>query len=375
MAYLLAVNRTIRGKLPKDATPGQWARYNDGFTNVELTAAEIAAEIQAGYAIAAQHDGRRKRDNWRLAQHIGIDLDDGALSWDEIVNLPWVAQSAAIIHTTASHTPAHGRYRVVFLLEDEIRDPDTYTLLVWCLLQAFETADPHCKDPSRLFFGAPGCGLLLQPGNVLTSEDIANLVTAYPPANWLDDDPADRPARSIGFKSAADHAARLTEQCSVGAIIPPGDVSPRRLEAHTEALLDKVRYAPDGAKWATLRDVSITFGGYVAGGYYPADDARRWLRDAIGTRRATVASMPAAYDTIDRGLSYGQLFPLFYERTDPPADRPTVADLRARIDTTRRLVIAQRIAELETAILAADMDAPGFDELTVEYARLKAEAI
>ena len=52
-----------------------------------------------------------------------------------------------------------------------------------------------------------------------------------------------------------------------------------------------------------------------------------------------------------------------------------MADLRARIDTTRRLVIAQRIAELETAILAADMDAPGFDELTVEYARLKAEAI
>lgn len=378
MAYLLAVNRTIKGKLPKDATPGQWARYNDAFTNVELSAAEIAAEIRDGYAIAAQHDGRRKRVNWRLAQHIGIDLDDGSRSWDDIVNMPIVAKSAAIVHTTASHTPQHGRYRVVFLLEDVVTDPDTYTLFVGCMLRAFGTADEHCRDASRLFFGAPDCSLLLMPGNVLTSEDIANLVTAYPPDDWLADAPADPPARSNGFNPPADLPARPSANGakSAGAIIPPGDVSPRRLEAHTEALLDKVRSAPDGAKWSTLRDVSITFGGYVAGGYYTADEARRWLRAAIETRRATVGSMPHAYETIRLGLAHGMTMPLYYDRDEasPPAPSST-ADLRARIDATRRQVMAQRIADLERDIMAADMQADDFDELVKEYARLKAEAI
>ena len=57
MRYHLSVNRTIRGKRPKDAPPARWARFNDAFTNVELSAAQIAAEIQAGHAIAAVHDG------------------------------------------------------------------------------------------------------------------------------------------------------------------------------------------------------------------------------------------------------------------------------------------------------------------------------
>lgn len=372
MSYLLAVNRTIRGKLPKDATPGQWARYNDAFINVELTAAEIAAEIQAGYAIAAQHDGRRKRDNWRLAQHIGIDLDDGAMSWDDIVNMPLVADHAAIIHTTASHRPDNPRYRVLFLLEDVITNPDGYTAVVGCMLRAFGTADPHCKDASRLFFGAPDCSLLLQPANVLTNEDVANLVTAYPADDWLDNPAEETPARSIGFRTSPRPA---TNGNGNGAIVLPADISPRRLEAHSEALLDKVRYAPDGAKWATLRDVSITFGGYVVGGYYSEDEARRWLRAAIETRRATVDSMPAAYDTIDRGLTYGATMPLYYERGQVdrlPPPPPAPADLRARIEATRRQIAQKRIDELEAAITTANMATDDIAPLVDEYARLKA---
>ena len=72
MRYLLAVNRTIRGKLAKDATPSQWAAFNDAFTNVELTPAQIAAEIRAGHAIAAQHADRRKVANCSLPSISGL---------------------------------------------------------------------------------------------------------------------------------------------------------------------------------------------------------------------------------------------------------------------------------------------------------------
>ena len=372
MPYKIAVNPTIRGKLPRDATPGQWARFNDTFDNCELTAAQIAAAIQAGHAIAPWHAGRRKRDNWQLAQHIGIDLDDGALSWDEVTALPLVDQHAAIVHMTASSTPAHLRMRVLFLLEEPCPDPDTYTFIVGCFLRAFETADPHCSDPSRLFFGAPGCSLLLAPDNVVTSEDIANIVTAWPPD--------DAPARAIGFKTPAPAAARPrpAQVDHGGEVIPPDLLSPGRRAAHVAALLGNIHGAPDGAKWATLRDMAITFGGYVAGGYYTGEEARQMLRAAIETRRATVASMEAAYKTIDDGLAYGKLSPLYYTRGDdhgrPPAPPPSPyytpngAAVGSRDEFYRALIDA-RLQELETAIIAAG-EGDDLPALVAEYDHL-----
>ena len=361
MRYLLTVNRTMRGKLPKDATPGQWARFNDAFQPCELTAAEIAAEIRAGHAIAAAHDGRRKRANWRAAQHIGIDLDDGTLSWDEVTEMPLVKYHAAIVHTTASHRPDHPRMRVLFLLEDAITDPDTYAYFVGCMLRAFDTADPLCSDPSRLFYGAPDCSLLLQPGNVLTSEDLANLVTAW---HGDDDDMIDdAPPRDIGYK--------VQKPAAGGDIVLPGQLSPLRLERHTEALLDRIRHAPEGQKWETLRDISITLGGYVGGGYLTMHEAQLMLRAAIETRRATVDSMHAAYKTIDDSLAHGALSPLYYTRGD---DRRGGAGQPARRDDLRRQLIAERVTELEGILAVTSKDAPDFANMIAEYDNLKTVA-
>jgi hypothetical protein len=367
MPYLLAVNRSHRGKLPKDATPGQWAAFNDAFVTCELSPQEIADEIRAGHAIAAVHDGRRKRANWQLCQHIGIDLDDGSLDWDDVVNHPLVEQYAAIVHTTASHRPDAPRMRVLFLLEEPIEDADTYASIVGCFLRAFSTADPLCKDASRLFFGAPDCSLLLMPDNRLTEEDLANIATAWPP---LEDDAP----RAIGFKvpAAGDTFptfGSVSDTCQTfqaGDIVPPCDLSPTRKAAHLAALMYKIRTAPDGKKWETLRDVSITLGGYARAGYLSTEEARAQLQGAIETRRATVASMAAAYATIDDGLAYGSLRPLYYERGDKEQGAPNTArrhDLRSQL-------IAARLAELESMIKAAPDDAPDFADMVAEYTHL-----
>jgi len=367
MAYLLTVNRSHRGKLPKDATPGQWATFNDAFRTARLTPAEIAAEIRAGHAIAAVHNGRRKRSNWQCAQHIGIDLDDGSLSWDDVAEMPLVKYHAAILHTTASHTPAAPRMRVLFLLEEPIEDAAAYSAIVASMLRAFSTADPLCKDPSRLFFGAPGCELLLMPDNVLTEEDIANLFTAWPPDEEADP-PIDAP-RTIGFKTPAPASA----PAGAGDIVAPAELSPRRKAAHLGALCDKIRTAPDGAKWATLRDVSITVGGYAAAGYLSQAEARAMLQDAIEARRATVASMAHAYATIDEALTYGALRPLYYTRAD---DAPRAAqDAPRRLLELRRQLIDARVAELERLIIAAPIDAPEMPDILAEYEHLKTAAI
>lgn len=376
MGYLLAINTSRRNKLPKDATPAEWARFNDAFRNVELTPGEIASCIRAGYAIAPQCDGRRKRDNWRLAQHIGIDLDNGLIAWDDLVHMPLVDQHASMVHTTASHTPEHPRYRVLFLLSEPMRDPDAYTYAVRCFLKAFGTADEHCKDPARLFFGAAGCSLVLMPDNVITPDDLAYIMATWPAddaragaenvSNWTQNNPPAAPFYSV---NSSNSAIAQWPADDAGGIVSPSDVSPARKDAHLEALLSKIRYCPDGEKWATLRDVSITLGGYAAAGYFDVNNIRGLLRQAIEARRATVASMPAAYDTIDSGLAYGAMRPLYYEASARPAHHtPPPADARHRL----RWIMERRIAELEDAILAADMETcPDFESMAREYSILQ----
>ena len=157
-----------------------------------------------------------------------------------------------------------------------------------------------------------------------------------------------------------------------GAIIPPDRISPRRLEAHREALLHRITTAPDGKKWATLRKIAITFGGYIGAKYYDEANVRRWLRDAIEGRRSTVANMPAAYTTIDLGLAYGKLTPLYYRAGDehtiaPVAGAPPVESLTA----LQCRVYSARLVELEELINDAPDNSGDFDKWVVEYADLR----
>lgn len=362
MGYLLSINTSHVDKLPKDTSPARWAGYNDAFRNVELTPGELAGIIRGGYAIAPQMNGRRKRENFRLAQHIGVDLDDGTYTWDALISMELVAMCAAIIHTTASHTDEHPRYRVVFLLEEPITDPDDYTQAVGAFMRAFgAAADPACKDPARLFYGANGCQLLLQPLFTVTSDDLAYILATYPPDAKVDP----QKAKTGATIATAGTVAPPTDS----AIVPPSELSPARRDAHLDALLNKIRTAPDGAKWFTLRDVSYTLGGYARAGYFTFPELQKELRQTIEGRRATVASMPAAYSTIDDALEAGAAYPLYYERTER-GNTTNVGTVSPPTDARGRLrwILERRRAELEQAIAAADLETcPDFEAMTHEY--------
>ena len=361
MGYLLSINTSHVDKLPKDTSPARWAGYNDAFRNVELTPGELAGIIRGGYAIAPQMNGRRKRENFRLAQHIGVDLDDGTYTWDALISMELVAMCAAIIHTTASHTDEHPRYRVVFLLEEPITDPDDYTQAVGAFMRAFgAAADPACKDPARLFFGAEDCSLLHMPDNVVTADDLAAILEAYPPDLQVD------PQKEKIPQNTARPATVATPTDS--AIVPPSEPSAARRDAHLDALLDNVRTAPDGSKWFILKETAYTLGGYGGAGYFTFKELQKALEDAIDTRRATVANMPAAYATIEQGLLAGWSAPLYYKVKDGANGRQHADALPTDARGRLRWILERRRAELEQAIAAADLETcPDFGAMTHEY--------
>lgn len=300
--FAIAVNRNSRGKLAPDAGAAAYAALNDGFTNELLDVDGIAEAIRAGHAITAWHDGRRKVANFRLAQHVGIDFDGGDMPLDVLARHPIIAQHAALLHTTASHTAEHPRSRALFVLDRPIYAPGKLVELVSAMLDTFGTADPHCSDAARLFYGAPGCETI-SLGNVLSLDDAARLFV-------------------LPHRQRVATAQVITSH-DAGRPVAVGDVPSAKLQQHAQMLLDMVRHAPNGQKHAVLRDIARTFGGYVVSGYYARADAEAWLRAAIETRRADVRNMSAAYATIAQGLEYGARHPLTF--TDRQPRRPDAA--------------------------------------------------
>lgn len=90
-----------------------------------------------------------------------------------------------------------------------------------------------------------------------------------------------------------------------------------------------IENAQDGEKHTRLNDAAYLAGGFVAGGACTLTEARATLRAAI-ERKANVADLEAAYQTIDSGLHDGQRAPVTAD-TAPP-DNPDPADLNERSD-------------------------------------------
>lgn len=156
MEYKIAINREATGKLPPNA---RWDVFNDSFVNQTMQSLDIANAIYTSHAYAAWHNGRRKTENFQLAQHIAVDLDteDERSSIDHLLTHEFVSVYAAILHSTPSHTEATPRTRVLFLLDQPIANADSYKTAIDFVYSLFPGADPSCVDASRFFYGSKDC--------------------------------------------------------------------------------------------------------------------------------------------------------------------------------------------------------------------------
>ena len=160
--YRIAINSmALDGKLPQGDP--RWQAFNDSFVNSDLTAREIADAIHIGHSYAAWHEGRRKTENFILSQHIAIDMDTGdeRSSIKKLQEHELVRMYGGLIHSTASHSIAHPRSRVIFFLDQPMDDSTKYSAAAAFLITQFPGADTACKDASRFFYGAAGCTIAL----------------------------------------------------------------------------------------------------------------------------------------------------------------------------------------------------------------------
>jgi hypothetical protein len=145
----IAINRNICNKAKSKE---DHRRVTFSYQNVDLTAAQLADEINKGHAFCAQHkDKHRKSANFTCAGFLAVDIDHG-MTWDEALAAPFVQQYATLLYTTPSHTPEAHRFRIVFELESDIADAQQMKH-AYSGLQRKLGSDPACTDACRQFWG------------------------------------------------------------------------------------------------------------------------------------------------------------------------------------------------------------------------------
>lgn len=127
--------------------------------------------------------GNRAKEYFQSARSFSIDIDEVMLLEDAL-NHPFVIDNAAFVYTTKSHTKENNRFRVFFVLEEEITSSVDFLLLLKSVIRLhFPTADEQCVDVARFFFGNSNSTPVLIKGRssyytdvCLSSKDVRRLI-------------------------------------------------------------------------------------------------------------------------------------------------------------------------------------------------------
>lgn len=120
--------------------------------NVDLPIDELAEIVAVqGHAFCAQLNGSRSSKNYKSTNLVSIDVDAGT-TLEEALAHPFSKQHLTFYYTTASHTVEENRFRLCFLLDHDLADPNDYKAIKRALGLRF-CADPNTYDPSRISFG------------------------------------------------------------------------------------------------------------------------------------------------------------------------------------------------------------------------------
>ncbi|PUE60170.1 hypothetical protein B9Z44_11680 [Limnohabitans curvus] len=124
----------------------------NGWKNVELSVQELIAHISDGHPFCAQLlSDKRSSKNYHLTNLIAVDVDAGTTLREALEN-EFSQNHLTFYYTTANHTVEKNRFRLCFLVDHDITEPDDYRAIKRALGLKY-CGDPSTHDPSRISYG------------------------------------------------------------------------------------------------------------------------------------------------------------------------------------------------------------------------------
>ncbi|MED0687905.1 hypothetical protein [Anoxybacillus ayderensis] len=148
----------------------------------EVTMQEFAKAVVTpngrSFAPAVFRDGIRKNAYWLSQQVFALDIDEGLSVANAVERCERYDIMPNFIYTTFRSTPDHEKFRMVFLVNEEVHDIRVRELIQRSLMTLFPEADVQTKDASRLLFG--GKELVYEAyDNVISVPDLLNAVILH----------------------------------------------------------------------------------------------------------------------------------------------------------------------------------------------------
>jgi hypothetical protein len=219
---LLSINTKIVNK------PADKSQHGTPFNPVDLTVDELIDQIMKGHAYSAQYrENKRKSENFIATGILAVDIDHG-MTLAEAIKSPYLNFFASFIHTTATHTDEHNRFRIVFELAEPITDAVVYRKAITGLIDKFG-GDRQTKDAARFFYG--NSDAVLHRFNMrLPPEEVSALVVVARQTQSYEDGLAAKHNPMIRTKAPFDATYLVTR--SDGISLPIGDVTPDNRSIH-----------------------------------------------------------------------------------------------------------------------------------------------
>jgi hypothetical protein len=168
----------------------------------EVTMQEFAQAVVIpngrSFASAVFKDGIRKNAYWVSQQVFALDIDEGLSVANAVKRCERYDIMPNFIYTTFRSTPDHEKFRMVFLVNEEVHDIRVRELVQRSLMTLFPEADVQTKDASRLLFG--GKELVYEAyDNVISVPDLLNAVILHIKAGSNPSRDMERYCRIVGI--------------------------------------------------------------------------------------------------------------------------------------------------------------------------------
>jgi hypothetical protein len=212
-----------------------------GWNNMRISVEQFFRKLTVeGYAMGPfLRSDHRDAKNFVSHSFALVDIDNG-MSLTELDSMPFYLEFGAGFYTTASHTPEAPRFRIIYRLEERIKDAEEMRQLYEGLLALHGAADISCKDPARLFYGTKNAQQSKLRPNVLTQQGILQALQA----------------REISLKSN-----KVVPQSNVVIHAPP---SLAEVQQHLDELRKHVPNLPYLTRFKVTRAVASSIGEQAA---------------------------------------------------------------------------------------------------------------
>ena len=119
-----------------------------------ISLADLAIKLTEGHTFspAQFHLPERSNENWCRQQLFALDFDEGLTLEQAIVRCRQYGIMPGFAYSTFSSVKDN-KFRLVFVMGNEIEDARLRTIIQEALFQVFPEADQHCGDAGRMFFG------------------------------------------------------------------------------------------------------------------------------------------------------------------------------------------------------------------------------